>query len=354
MAASPVRVTAIAILLGMIPMSESRTVMADQPAATAGSGMACVIAGTALVPKDQGIWSAATGGTKVATFTGALAPLKAANFPADPSAQKVQVNAGGGFRVEGFTDARTIPVWTSRDVPVIADHVWLSGGRSMKVIGAAPNQIRVELPARGALSAPVQTFVPCDALSLGRTTQPLFETPGNARGYVAQRGQLELYGSPNGSVVYTLNISGEGNALVLWGTETRGNFIHVVSRFDLFVDAWVKRTDVKALPRGEMMDQLATAETVQNPPALALQNYQRVMQAPRNVTIRAARGDNQNPIGEVEQGAEIYVLDTILGWASVLPKALHVMPPDERSFWVKASELGIVPPTPPAPTPPKK
>lgn len=224
----------------------------------------------------------------------------------------------------------------------------------MKVIGAAPDQLRVELPARAALAAPVQAHVSCGALSFGRTTAPIFETPGSARGYVAQRGQLDLYGSPNGSVVYTANISGDGSALVLWGTEVRGNFVHVVARYDLFIDAWVKRSDLKALPRGEMMDQLAQPESMQNPPVLALQNFQRVMQAPRNVTIRAARGDNQTPIGEVEQGAEIYVLDQVLGWASVLPKALHVMPPDDRSFWVKASDLGITPPPPPPPTPPKK
>jgi len=354
MATSPARVTAVAIFLAMIPASGTKLAFADEPAPVAGTGMACVITGNAQAPKDQAIWSAATGGTKVGVFTGALAPLKAANFPADPNAQRVQVNAGGGFRVEGFTDPKTIPVWTTRDVPVVADHVWISGGRSLKVIGAAPDQIRVELPARGSLGAAVQAYVPCGALSFGRTSAPLFETPGNGRGYVSKRGQLDLYASPNGNVVHQLNITGDGSGLVLWSTETRGNFVHVIARFDLFVDAWVKVSDVKPLPRGEMMDQLAQPETAQNPPALALQNYQRVMQAPRNVIIRAARGENQNPIGEVEQGAEIYVLDTVLGWASVLPKALHVMPPDDRSFWVKASELGITPPPPPAPTPPKK
>lgn len=354
MATSPARVTALAIFLAMIPASGTRLAFADEPAPVAGAGMACVITGNAQAPKDQAVWSAATGGSKVAVFTGALAPLKAANFPADPNALRVQVNAGGGFRVEGFTDAKTIPVWTTRDVPVVADHVWISGGRSLKVIGAAPDQIRVELPARGSLAAAVQAYVPCGALGFGKTTPPLFETPGHARGYVAKRGQLDLYASANGNVVHQLNITGDGSALVLWGTEVRGGFVHVVTRFELFVDGWVKLSDVKALPRGEMMDQLAQPETTQNPPALALQNYQRVMQAPHNTIIRAARGENQNPIGEVEQGAEIYVLDMVLGWASVLPKALHVMPPDERSFWVKASDLGITPPPPPTPTPPKK
>jgi hypothetical protein len=73
------------------------------------------------------------------------------------------------------------------------------------------------------------------------------------------------------------------------------------------------------------------------------------VQAPRAVAIHLGRGDTTPVIGEIEPGSEVYVMDTLLGWVSVLPKALHVMPADDKAFWVKASDLGIATPAPPAP-----
>ena len=34
-------------------------------------------------------------------------------------------------------------------------------------------------------------------------------------------------------------------------------------------------------------------------------------------------------------------MDTIAGWAKVLPKSLHVLPAGELSFWVKSADLGL-------------
>ncbi|MBI5532096.1 MAG: hypothetical protein HY898_05225 [Deltaproteobacteria bacterium] len=318
---------------------------ATDPPAT-GSGSSCVIQGNAIAPKDQAIYSAATGGNRIAVFSGAITPLRATNFPADSNNGRMQINTAAGFRIEGFTDARSINVWSSRDIPVAPDHVWISGGRQLRVLGASPGRLRVELPARGSIGQPVQANASCDALSFGRTTPPVFDTPGNARGYVAQRNELDLHGSSAGDLSYTLHASGDGSSILLWSTETRGAYVHVLSRFELYVDAWVKRSDVKALPQGEMMDQAIPAESVQNPPSLALSNYLRIVQATHAIPIRFGRGDAAPVIGEIESGSEVYVLDIILSWASVIPKALHVMPTDEKGFWVKASDLGIAIPVP--------
>ena len=37
-------------------------------------------------------------------------------------------------------------------------------------------------------------------------------------------------------------------------------------------------------------------------------------------------------------------METMLGWCSILPRALNVLPPKDKSFWVRASELGVPPP----------
>lgn len=322
--------------------------VAAQGSTSAGSGTACVLQGTGLAPKDQAVFSAASGGAKIAQFSGAFVPLKATNFPADSSNGRMQINTAAGFRIEGFTDARTIPVWATRDIPVVADHVWISGGRSLRVLGASPGKLKVELPGRGSLSRGVTATVGCDALSFGKAPAPLFEVPGHARGYVAKQSELDLHGSASGDLAYTLHAAGDGSGLLLWSTEARGAYVHVVSRFELFVDAWVKRADLRALPPGEMMDQLVPPETVQNPPQLSLSSYVRIVTASRPVPIHFGRGDATPTIGEIETGGEVYVIDIILGWASVIPKALHIMPTDEKGFWVKASDLGIATPGPDA------
>jgi len=309
-----------------------------------GSGSSCVVTGNALVQKDAEIYDAATGGTKVAVFSGALTPLKATNFPADAATGRAQVNTAAGFRVEGFADPRAMTVYATRDLPVVSDRLWISAGVPLKVVGAAPGKLRVELAAGAGLSAPVRGWAPCEAITFTRGTLPLYEVPGNARGYVARTGSLDLYESPSGSVVHSLSISGDGSGILLWGTQSRGGYAHVTSRSNVFVDAWVKTAEVRSLPRGEMMDQLAPPDRFQNPPELALKDYLRVMRAPADIHIYFGRGATFPMIGTVEREGEIYVLETVVGWASVLPKRLHVLPANDRAFWVKASDLGLVTP----------
>lgn len=332
---------------GAVPEALAQDAGTPAAAGPQGSGSSCVVSGNAYVQKDAEIYDAATGGTKIAVFSGALAPLKATNFPADPSTGRAQINTGGGFRVEGFTDPRSILVFATRDLPVVTDRLWISAGVPLKIIGAAPGKVRVELSSGAGLSAPIRAWAICDALTFTKGALPLYEVPGNARGYVARSGSLDLYDAPRGSVVQTLSVSGEGSGMLLWGTKTQGGFAHVTSRSDVFIDAWVKTSDVRALPRGEMMDQLAAVDRVQNPPQLALKEYLRVMAAPSTATLYAGRGRAFPTIGAIEAGTEIYVLETVVGWASVLPKALHVMPVGSSAFWVPAPVLGL--PTPGAP-----
>jgi len=317
---------------------------------TSGSGTSCVISGDAYVQKDTIVYSAASGGNEIAKFSGAKAPLKATRFPADASTGRVLVNAGGGFRVEGFTDPRAITMFGSRDLTVVPGHVWISASTPITPVGATSGRLQVELPSGGGLSRSLRAWTSCDALTFDKGTRPVFEMPRNARGYVAKQGSLDLYGEAGGGVIYTLSISGEGSGLLLWGTTVQSGYVHVTSRSSVYIDAWVKFRDVKALPRGELMDQVAPHDTVQNPPQLALKEYQRVMAAPKDINLYFGRGEATPIIGTLEKDAEIYVLETVVGWASVLPKGLHVLPNGDRAFWVKASDLGLADPRPPAPS----
>ena len=76
---------------------------------------------------------------------------------------------------------------------------------------------------------------------------------------------------------------------------------------------------------------------------LGLATTPREVRASKDVTIRDSASTSGKAIGTIESGAEVYVLDIVAGWASVLPKALNVAPDGDGQFWAKASDLGVSP-----------
>jgi hypothetical protein len=316
--------------------------LAQEAAPSSGSGPSCVITGLgATVVKDTPIMSAEAGGEARAVFSGARAPLKATKFPADASTGRMVVNTGSGFRVEGYADPRAFGIYASRDIPIGNGQLWVSAGRQLNIVGAAAGQVKVEIPARGGLASPIQVLAPCDALSFDKTSTPGFETPGNARGYVPQKADLEFFPTAKAENGYTVSIAGGGSGMLLWGKEQRSGFVHVVARGDLVVDGWVRASDLKAIPRGEMMDQALPPERVQSAPSLSVKDHKGIITAPKAIPLYFGRGEATPQLGEIEKDAEVYLLETVLGWASILPKTLQVLPQGDRAFWVKSADLGL-------------
>jgi len=321
--------------------------LAQEAAPTTGSGASCVISGLdATVTKDTPVMSSETGGEARAVFSGARAALKATRFPADVSTGRMVINTGNGFRVEGYADPRQFGIYASRDIAIGGGQLWISAGRQLNIVGAAPGQIKVEVPARGGLGRAIQALAPCDALTFDRTTPPSFETPGNARGYLSKKAELEIFPTAKAENGYTINIVGEGSGMLLWGKEQRGGFVHVVARGDLVIDGWVRSSELKAIPRGEMMDQALPPERVQSGPSLSVKDHKGIVRAPKTMTLYFGRGEATPQLGELEKDSEVYLLETVLGWASILPKSLQVLPQGDRAFWVKSTDLGLAAPAP--------
>lgn len=331
-----------------VPAASQTQEPAPAAPAAQGSGTSCIVSGSALIAKDALIHGAASGDQPIAKFTGASAPLKATNFPHDVTTGRVQINTGAGFRIEGFMDPRQLPVYAARDLSVVPGHIWISTGHALRIVGATPGQLQLELPAAAGLAAPIRTTTSCDALTFSRNAQPPYEVEGYARGYLSKQSELNIYGSAGGDPVYTLRIAGDGSGLLFWGKTMRNGFVHVTSRSSIYVDGWVKLKDVRALPRGELMDQLAAPDRYVSPAQLALNEFQREMRSPKEIKLYFGRGEATPIIGVIEPDAEIYVLETVVGWASVLPKKLHVLPVADRAFWVQASALEPPTAAPPA------
>ena len=137
----------------------------------------------------------------------------------------------------------------------------------------------------------------------------------------------------------------EGAAHLFWSTESRAGFVHVKARGHLTIDAWARASALEPLKKGEMMDQFLPPTTAVAGAQLALDKPPKVVQAAREIPLRAHRDDKEKPIGAIEVGAEVYVMETLLGWVNVLPKNLGLTPADDGGFWIPSGEGAEVEPS---------
>ena len=128
--------------------------------------------------------------------------------------------------------------------------------------------------------------------------------------------------------------------MLLWSTESQGGYVHVVYHEDIVIDAWVASADLVALKQGETMDRLAPTSAVTGAARLSMDDKTTLVRAQKDVPLRLSPQEAAKPVGAIETGGEVYLVQTVLGWTSVLPRALNVLPPGDRSFWVPSSEVG--------------
>lgn len=309
---------------------------------SSGSGSRCVLRGQAVMPLNVNVYDQPSGGSVIARFTGGQTALAASNFPSGSGRARVRTGTGtGSFRIAGYVDVGRIPVFTAQEVVVVASHLWLSVQRRVRVIGAAPGQLQVEL----RVSAPIrQTFTaraPCSEFTLTQRTAPGWTVPGNARGYVVWRDTARMYSAPGGSPVTELHRAPASSGILLWSRERQGSWVHVEYHGAIRLDAWARAAELDALPPGETMDQLRGPVLQHGSPRLQLAQKPEVVRTTKPVLLRTTPSDSSGSIGVIETGTDTYVLQVVGGWASVLPKAMNIAPAAGGQFWVKAADLGL-------------
>jgi hypothetical protein len=295
------------------------------------------------MPKDLEIFDSAQGGQALARFSGGDSPLTVVEFPASSSGRaKVETGTGSGaFRITGWVDVSKIPVYTARQVAVRTGHVWIGKHQKVSVQGLAGPNLKVKKSVHEPISQGFSANAACSAFTLEERTPPGWSPAGSARGYVQKRDQIELYDGASGALVTIIQRASSGNGVLYWSTERSGGWIHIEYHGEVVIDAWAKASDLQALPPGETMDQMKPSTTRRSPPRLALAEQPTVVKTTKDIALQNAAGDSGKVIGKIEAGTETYVMDTVAGWASVLPKSLHVQPVSDGQFWVKASDLGL-------------
>lgn len=281
-------------------------------------------------------------GKVVARFSGAPTPLLVSDFPVEARGRvRVETGTGaGGFRIRGFMPVADLPLFTAADVPVIAEHVWIASGRSVNFVSSAPGRLRIEKRTTHQISQTFTAWATCNSLALAASSGT-GANPGNARGYVLKKQNLEIFDQPAGNSLLNLTRAPDADSVLFFSSEQRTDWVSISYHGDVVIQAWARARDLVALAPGEAIDQLAPRSMQRSPARLAIQGEPRIVKPVRDVPLRAAARETDTPIGVVEPGAETYVLDVVAGWASVMPKALNVVPGPEGQFWVKTSDLGI-------------
>jgi hypothetical protein len=325
------------LLLGLAVLAVSQHARAQ----TVTSAPTCTLQGVSQLPTNTPIQGA--DGKVVARFSGATSALRAT--PPDPRGRSnIETGTGSGsFRVKGQIEANKIPVYTSQSLPVVAGHLWIGAHRNVTLIASAPGRLKVQKVLSYPLAQTVSAWGPCTAFTLTAGTPPGWSYAGEARAFVLKQGTLDLFDSagPNNLLVSALHKAPEAEGVLFYSTERRGPWIHIERQGELIVDAWAKVSELKPLPHGETMDQLAMPTRVRNAARIALQGEPRTVRTSKEIPLRAAAKDGEPLIGVIETGTDTYVLDVMAGWASVMPKSLNVIPSENGQFWVKAADLGM-------------
>jgi hypothetical protein len=195
------------------------------------------------------------------------------------------------------------------------------------------------------ITATQQTLIgegSCSQIHAGQVSIPEVEMDKSAQRWVLRKTTTDLWDFAGGSSIFSLTIATPESGVLLYSTENSGGFAHVHHDVGVVIDAWVRLADLKSFPRSEMLDSLGavTAASV-SPASLKVDGTPKTVTLSQDVAVRFAANDKAKTIGVLESGAEIVVIDSLAGWARVLPKKLEIIPPDGMDYWVKASDLGI-------------
>jgi hypothetical protein len=335
------RYACVAVVLAAgLALVSSETAVAD-------TSTQCKVSGTGVMPANLTIYDKSENGTAIARFTGAESAIVATEFFTG-SAQRVKVKTGtgiGSVRIEGWIDASKLPLYAAKDLAVSSNHLWIAKHQDVKAVSATGGKLKVKKTPPSPFNQSFTATVACSSLGLRGGTPAGWTPDGNARAYVAKQ-DVELFDGTGAdkSSIATLTPDSSSSGILFFSTSSKDGFVRIEHRSTIVIDAWARKSSLTALPEGETMDQAAGSTLKRGSPTLKLANTPRTVKTTKEVILRASAGDSGDVIGAIESDTEVYVLDIVAGWASVMPKSLNVAPPQsDGQFWARAKDIGAAP-----------
>lgn len=298
--------------------------------------LSCVVQGETPVRPDTEVFDRGSKGTAIAKLTGAATPITIRHFP-NPLKGRVEISTSkgkGSLRIDGWADKDSFRFFAAKDLPVVGSNIWITKGQELHLVGASAKGFTTELKILGSRNPPKQVSLPCNGVSLELPDMPADDMPERARTYQMRNDSIDLYDGPGGALVYTLEME-EGTRKVFWSTESRGGYVHVMSRADITIDAWAKQKDLAWTRHAELMDLAAVAPKPFRERKLAIKDPPAVVVADKELPIHDKPQNRPSPIGYIEVGARFYPMEKSGEWTNVMPESLAVLPPDGGGFWVR-------------------
>ncbi|HEY6078633.1 MAG TPA: hypothetical protein VIW29_07510 [Polyangiaceae bacterium] len=332
---APQLVFAVLMVAGLVAGASSTTLAQTLAAPTCGQ--------QGRVRFDESAVLLDAAGRKLARFSGGESAVTLLAPPA-PGSEVLRIQTGtgrGSIRIEGYLKAGDLRLFTTSDVPTLSNHIWISSGTRVALVGSSEAQVKIEKRLTSPLQQVFSATVPCGALTFSPSAAEPPSVPDSARTFLMKVQQLALYAGPAEPKPLTLlKRSPSVDSVSFHSTEQRAGFVHLTYYGEVRIDAWAKAHELVPLPRGDFAETWSGGYTLSTPPQLQLQKEPRSVRTSRDVALRLAANQAEKPVGVVEPDTDLYVMGTAPGWANVLPKSLHVLPA-EGSFWVRASDLGL-------------
>jgi hypothetical protein len=283
-------------------------------------------------------------GNAVARFGGVPVELTVTDLPEQASGLwHVATKGDGRLSLEGYIDAKAIPLYLRNDVPIVEGHVSLVRGTRVQFASAEGENLRVAVTLDAPLKDTFTVSLPCHAVSIEAPKTEPWKVPSHARGYVMKASSAPLFNAPGTDAlpVTTVHLSPNSHGALFFGDRREGDFVHVLYRRDVKLDGWMSVKDLELLPKGELVDQRDHRPSESRKERLRVAIDARLLRAKSEIPLYGKADPKLPPIGTVPQDTELYVLDVVVGWANVLPKHLDVVPLTDRRFWVRVNALGL-------------
>ena len=279
------------VSLGEAPARGENALKPPSPVA-----LTCEVKGTPALAKGASLFESAESGPESASFGGVPVGLNVVGFPASAAQGRVKVRTTNGVRIDGWLDTAELPLYAAVDLPVLPGHLWVAQGERLSFF-AASTKVTVEAALDGSVAQKIRVESPCSALALEPRSRAAWDIPGSARGYVPRHQDLALRQEPGAQVAYTLKVKDPATSMLLWSTEARDGYVHVLLHRDIVIDAWVAASDLIPLKTGETMDQPAPPSMVTGSARLLASGPTSLLRTASEVPLRLSTREGTKAIG---------------------------------------------------------
>jgi hypothetical protein len=278
------------------------------------------------------VYAAGTGNVELLTFSNLERNVETLEFPKDTATGRIRTRSSRdvpGLRVDGWVAGKTFTFSTTKDQPVVTNHVWLTAGASLRLF-QTPKAL--EGDAFESPFASTRARVECSDLKFGTAALP--SKPKGSWLYFKNK-TTKLLDSPAGKPVFTLQLQVELDAVDVIVTKTQGTFSQIEIVDVVKVSGWVASSDLKDQPYagGGGIGALGGGGIG------TVVSKQPTYTAKFDTDVYLAPSAGGQVAATLEKDAQVYATPVANGYSQITLVNRDAYPPDGKSFYVQSTAL---------------